>query len=237
MLFLLSKPVAFLGAGIAIVVAVVAQSVAQAAAARALGDRMPASTGRLSLDPRKHLDPFGVVVLLIACITFPKPMPLQEPRFRGGRGRYLAAILAGPFVNLLLAVAGLAALSLVEGGFVPSPAPNLGSSLSLDLFPDSTPAVLLFEFAAVNAGIGVLALFPIPPLVGARILWLYAPRSHGWQTARYKLEEQNFGLGIVVLLLIPLFGGLGLLSRLVFAVSGAFLQGVCALFGVDYFGL
>jgi Zn-dependent protease len=221
---LLRHPDAMLGVALALLVGVVAHSVAQAAAARALGDRMPASTGRLSLDPRRHFDPFGVIVMLLAGVGWNKPVPLQEPRFRGGRNRYLMAILAGPLTNLLLAVAGLAALRLTGADVVPDVSPTL--------VPSGTfPQLLLFLFVVVNTAMGVLTLFPIPPLDGARILWLYAPRSPGWQNARYQLEERNIGLGLCVVLMIPLFGGVGLLMSLVLSISGAFLAPIARAFG------
>ena len=224
MLFLLRDPAACLGMAIALVVAVVGHSLAQAATARAFGDRLPAASGRLNPDPRRHLDPFGVIVMLISGIGWNKPVPLQEPRFRGGRTRYLLAILAGPFANLLLAVAALAALRAVAPPVL----------LSVD--PLTVPGFgfgekLLYELAVVNAAVGVLTLLPIPPLDGARILWLYAPQTPGWRNARYHLEERNVGIAICVVLSLPLFGGSGLLRSLAVAVTSAFLAPVAQALG------
>lgn len=216
MLFLLRHPAALLGAAIALLVGIVVHSLAQAATARALGDRLPAAQGRLNPDPRRHFDPFGIIVMLISAIGWPKPVPLQEPRFRGSRGRYVTAILAGPFANLVLAVLGLVALRFINQGALVDvdPGGNVG-------IPFAT--VLALEFALVNAWIGILTLLPIPPLDGARLLWLYAPQTPGWRNARYQLDERNIGIGIVVLLSLPLFGGEGLLKRLVVSIAGAFL--------------
>lgn len=225
MLYLLRYPSAFLGAAIALVVAVVVHSLAQAATARAFGDRLPLATRRLSPDPRRHLDPFGVIVMVISAIGWNKPVPLSEPRFRGGRTRYVLSILAGPFANLVLAVLGLLGLAL------------LGESVLLSVDPVRNPeeltfaGVLLYEFAVVNAAVGILTLLPIPPLDGARILWLYAPKTAGWRNARYQLEERNIGIGIVVLLSLPLFGGTGLLRSIVIAITGAFLAPLALAFG------
>ncbi|HWL35233.1 MAG TPA: site-2 protease family protein [Frankiaceae bacterium] len=225
MLFLLRYPADLLGVAIALLVGVVLHAVAQAAAARAFGDRLPAANGRLSLDPRRHFEPFGIIVMLISGIGWNKPVPLQEPRFRGGRSRYLMAILAGPLANLVLAVLGLVALRLVAPGELLEAdfGATEGSTLG---------AVLAYRFALVNAAIGVLTLLPIPPLDGARILWLYAPKTHGWQNARYQLEERNIGLGIVVLLSLPLFGGSGLLYRLVLSIGTAFLAPIADALGL-----
>ena len=233
MLFLLRYPAAFLGVGLALLVAVLVHSLAQAATGRAFGDRLPAANGRLNPDPRRHFDPFGVIVMLISAIGWNKPVPLQEPRFRGGRTRYLLAILAGPVANLLVAVVALAALRAVIA------VPVLASVDPIDLASVGPlgPArftfveVLLFEVAAVNAAVGVLTLLPIPPLDGARILWLYAPQTPGWRNARYHLEERNIGIAICVLLSLPLFAGSGLLRGLTVAVSSAFLAPVATALG------
>jgi Zn-dependent protease len=225
-LFLLRSPSLLLGVAIALVVGIVAHCVAQAAAARAFGDRLPAANGRLSLDPRRHVEPFGVIVMLISGIGWNKPVPLQEPRFRGARTRYVLAILAGPFANLVLAVLALVALKLVGTSFLASVNPQA------DLHPPGFAEILLFEFASVNAGIAILTLIPIPPLDGARILWMYAPATHGWRQARYHLEERNIGLGLCVLLMLPLLGGVGLLMRIVVSVSGALLSPIAHALGL-----
>lgn len=225
MLFLLRRPSAFLGVALALLVAVVVHSLAQALTARAFGDRLPVAQGRLNPDPRRHFDPFGVIVMVISAIGWNKAVPLQEPRFRGGRTRYLLAILAGPAANLLVSVLALAALRAV----------TLTPLLSVDPISPweelSFAEVLLFEMAVVNAAVGVLTLLPIPPLDGARIMWLYAPQTPGWRTARYHLEERNIGIAICVLLSLPLFAGSGLLRVLTVAVSSAFLAPVATALG------
>jgi Zn-dependent protease len=224
-LFMLRRPVELLGVALALLVAIVAHCVAQAATAKAFGDRLPLATRRLSLDPRRHFEPFGVVVMLVSGLGWNRPVPLQEPRFRGGRSRYLLAILAGPAANLLLAVLGLAGLRLVGATAIDS----------VDVRALVSPGfleVLLYELTVVNAAIGVLTLFPLPPLDGARILWLYAPSSAAWRNARYQLEERNIGLGICVLLMLPFFGGAGLLLSLVYAVTEAFLAPIAHAFGL-----
>lgn len=226
MLYLLRSPSLLLGVAIALVVGIVAHCVAQAVVGRAFGDRLPAANRRLSADPRRHLEPFGVIVMLISGIGWNKPVPLQEPRFRGARTRYVLALLAGPLANLVLAVLALVALKLVGTSFLASVNPQA------DLHPPGLAEILLFELASVNAGIAVLTLIPIPPLDGARILWAYAPATHGWRQARYHLEERNIGLGICVLLMLPLFRGVGLLMSIVVSVSGAVLAPIAHALGL-----
>jgi Zn-dependent protease len=224
-LFLLDKPAALLGVAVALLVGIVVHSVVQAAVARAFGDRVPVATGRLSPDPRRHVEPFGIIVMLISGIGWNKPVPLQEPRFRGGRTGYVLATLAGPAANLLLALVGLVGLVLVDEAALLTVAPE-------SPVPYGFAGSLLYEFAVINAGIGVLTLLPIPPLDGARLLWLYAPSTQGWRNARYQLEERGFGLAIAVGLMLPIFGNqYGLLMRIVLAVSEAYLGPIARAMG------
>lgn len=227
MLFLLRSPLTLLAIAISLLIAIVAHCVVQAAVARAVGDRMPASAGRLSPDPRRHLEPFGIIAMLISGIGWNKPVPFQEPRFRGSRGRFTIAVLSGPLTNLALAVLGLVAVKLLEE-------PGFAGANVFRTFGEgrSFAELLAFEFASVNAAVGVLTLIPIPPLDGARLLWVYAPRTHGWQQARYHLEERNIGLGICLLLMLPLIAGSGLLLRLTLSISDAFLGPIAEAMGL-----
>jgi len=226
-LFLIRSPETLLAVALALLVAIVAHGVVQTAVARALGDRMPAAAGRLSPDPRRHFEPFGVIAMLLSGIGWNKPVPLQEPRFRGGRTRYVLAVLSGPFTNLVLAVLGLVVLKLLDqGGFA--------STGAFETFGEraSFPTLLAFQFTIVNAAVGMLTLLPIPPLDGARVLWAYAPRTHGWQNARYQLEERNIGIAICLVLLLRLFRVEPLLLRLTFELAAAFLDPIASAMGL-----
>ena len=199
-LFRLESGGALLGILVGFVVGIVLRGLAQAALADRLGDRQPRLAGRLSIDPRRHLDPFGVVGVLIAGVGWGKPVPLDDRRL--GRGRFLAVLAAGPAVHLLLALAAL-----------------VGWRIQLDSGGGGFLSAVLVLFALVNVGCAVLALVPLPPLEGNRVLWALAPRTAGWQRARYYSEEQNYGLAALIVLLLPLFSGVGLVMRLVYAVG------------------
>lgn len=226
MLFLLREPKTLLAVVVSLVVAVVAHGVVQAAVAKAVGDRQPAALGRLSPDPRRHFEPFGIIAALLSGIGWNKPVEFQEPRFRGSRGRFTLAVLSGPLTNILLAAAALGGLAAVGTAF--------GSTELFDSLEDTIPfaELFLYELAIVNAAVGALTLIPLPPLDGARVMWAWAPRSHGWQQARYHLEERNIGLGLCVLLMIPIFGGPGLLLRVTFAIAEAILDPLASAFGL-----
>ena len=211
-LFYLDAGGPLLGIVVGFVVGVVLRGLAQAALADRFGDRQARVAGFLSPDPRRHLDPFGVVGMLIAGVGWGKPVPLDERRL--GRSRFLAVLAAGPVVHVLLALAGFAAWR---------------TQLDADGFLEG----FLLLFALVNAGCAVLSLAPLPPLDGNRVLWALAPRTPGWQRARYYSEEQNYGLAVLIVLLLPLFAGVGLLMRLVHAVGGPLVELLVRLVGIS----
>jgi Zn-dependent protease len=228
-LFLLRHPEYVLGVLIALVVGITLHSVAQAAAAIALGDRMPRATGRLSVDPRKHFEVFGIVGMLLSTIGWNKPVAMQEPRGTFRRGRFTLAILAGPLANLVLATLGLLAFKAAGGDGYALFYPDL-----LGQAPVAMPfaQALAYEFALVNAGVAALSLVPIPPLDGARLLWAYAPQTAFWRNARYQLDERGIGMAICVFLLLPIFRDAGMLLRLALTVGDAFLAPVARAFGL-----
>ena len=207
-LFFLDQPGPLVGVVVGYLIGVVARCVAQAALADRFGDRQARVAGRLSVDPRRHVDPFGVVALLIAGVGWPKPVPFDERRL--GRARFLGTLAVGPLVHVLLALVALLALRAVLAA-----GPESGTGFA---------AGALLYFTLVNVGCAVLALVPLPPLEGNRALWSLAPRSAGWQRARYYSEEQNYGLAVLVVLLLPIFSGVGLLMRVVHAVGRPVLR-------------
>ncbi len=211
-LFFLDSGSALLGILLGFGVGVVLHAVVQAALADRFGDREARVAGRLSVDPRRHLDAFGVVGVLIAGAGWGKPVPFDARRL--GRGRYLAVLAVGPLTQALLALAAFAGLRAVPDGA-------------------AFLARLLLFAGLVNAACAVLCLTPLPPLEGNRALWLLAPRSPGWGKARYYSEEQNYGLAALIALLLPLFGGVGLLMRLVYAIGAPLVDLLLRLVGID----
>ncbi|MDP9341509.1 MAG: site-2 protease family protein [Actinomycetota bacterium] len=146
---------------VALVPSLALREFARAAAAERLGDPTPRRFGRRTLNPRPHFDPFGsgilpglLLILLAAKVQLPvfayaKPMPLNPGNLRNPPRDTVLISLAGPLVNLLLAVATSLAFRVVSTG-------DLG----------------LFLVAAlrINVVLFVFNLMPIPGLDGARIL-------------------------------------------------------------------
>ena len=207
-----------------VLIAVTFHEAAHGFAARAFGDNTAYLLGRVSLNPLKHIDPFGTVLLpgmlLLAHSPFlfgyAKPVPVNFNALRHPRLGMACVAAAGPMTNLALAF--VAALSFHFVNYLP---PSAAQFVALNL----KNAVI------VNAVLAVFNLFPIPPLDGGRIAVAVLPRFLGRPLAR--LEPLGMVLLVALLFLVPLLGpqiGYNLnfaseaLSRATQAVIGAILQ-------------
>ncbi|MCA1822971.1 MAG: hypothetical protein ABR520_00190 [Mycobacteriales bacterium] len=218
MLFELDNLPVFVGFGLGFVLGVVAHALAQALMADATGDRRPRLARRRTPDLRRHVDAFGLVAMLVAGLGWGRPVELTESRRGRARTRYLLVLLAGPLAHLGIGLIFLAAAH--AAGFSATTASGAWAPTAL-----AAAGVL-------NVWLAVLQLVPLPPLDGARMMWVLAPSTLGWQRARYYLEEQNYGVGAVLLLLLPIFGGRGMLYRLVVAVAQPVVDSAFRILGV-----
>jgi len=172
-----------------LVVAVMLHEVAHGLAALACGDPTAKERGRLSLNPLRHIDPVGTLLLpgLLALagssviFGWAKPVPVDLGRTRNPRQALWLTAVAGPATNLLLAALAAAALQALAA--FGAPAPWL--------------AHLLVAAVLVNLVLLVFNLLPVPPLDGSRVVAALLPRA--W-AARY-LEVGRYGFLILFLLL------------------------------------
>ncbi|ADY25610.1 peptidase M50 [Deinococcus proteolyticus MRP] len=153
-----TDPVAFVITALALMMALAFHEFAHAWTADRFGDPTPRSQGRVTLNPLKHLDPFGTLLLLLAGFGFAKPVMVNMSRLGRWQNFWVAA--AGPLSNILLAV--LAGLVL---RFLP---PELFFGANLQEL--TTLGQVLLVFFSLNVGLAVFNLLPIPMLDGSRIL-------------------------------------------------------------------
>jgi Zn-dependent protease len=204
-LYALGQPVDFVLLLISFVTAVTVHGWAQAGAAHRAGDSTPGQEGRLKPDPRRQVDPFGAVAGAIAGIGWSRQV---VPGGRQPRGRLVGVLLAGTLANLLVGAASLAAFRAAGG------TASGGSTLVLQRGVADGDLLLLalYLFGLMNVFVAALSLVPLPPLPGGSLLFALAPQTRGWQSARYRLVDQNIGVAVLLaLLLIPLGGPQALL--------------------------
>ncbi len=158
-----------------------------------LGDPTPKWQGRLTLNPLKHLDPIGTLLVFIAHVGWAKPVVWNPALLRVPRrqGTILVAA-AGPLANLLLSIAGAFLLHLFYpllqmfpyawGGFIPG------------------PVQFFITFVVFNVILFVFNLIPLPPLDGFAVLSNLAPSS--WYPAIEALQRYGMLL-LIVLLFMP----------------------------------
>lgn len=172
---------------------------AHAFVAYRLGDDTAALHGRLTLNPLAHLDPMGIITLVLFGYGWGKPVPVSPYRLRGNMRASRALVsIAGPFSNLVLAM--LAAIPFRMGW------------LDLDIGGRSLISLpnILFTFILINLGLMLFNLIPFPPLDGSRILAWLLPRQ--WADIMDQLERYG-GFGLLMILF--LLSRSGILSRVI----------------------
>ena len=162
-------------------------------AAYALGDPTAKSRHRLSLNPLRHIDWFGLAMMFIAGFGWAKPVPVNPLYFKKPKQGMALTALAGPISNLLLA----ALLMLCSKGIY--------------LYAEYTPfwATLfnfcLYEAAPLSTGLGLFNLLPIPPLDGSKVAAVLLPDTWYLKLMRY----ERYGMIFLLLLSwLGLTGGL-----------------------------
>lgn len=132
-----------------------------------LGDNTAKYQGRLSLNPLRHIDPLGTLVLLITgCFGWAKPVPIDSSNFKNVRLATALTALAGPTSNLIAALLG---------GFLFNAIRLFSGSINIDFY---NLIVLFFYFYIyANVGLAIFNLLPISPLDGSMILSSLLPKN------------------------------------------------------------
>lgn len=173
------------------------------------GDDTAKWYGRLTLNPLKHLDVWGSVMILVAGIGYAKPVPVNSRNFRNYKRDMILVALAGPLSNFLMAVLAVG-IFRVSSLFVT----NFDTLFWLWY-------ILIGIVASINVSLMVFNLLPIPPLDGSRLWSTLLPGR--WA---YTLEQYSHHITIGVLLLVftgVLDGPLNLMQNAVVSLIGTLM--------------
>lgn len=181
---------------IPLVFAIVLHEISHGWVANAFGDPTAKELGRLSPNPIRHVDPVGTVLLpLVLAVSgapvfgWAKPVPVIAKRMRNPRVHMMLVALAGPGMNLALAVIGAFALALVAG-MVDQPPGGAGRFLLANLT----------NFVVINVFLAIFNLLPVPPFDGGHVVEGLLPRP----LAKKWRKMGRYALLILILLLLVL---------------------------------
>ena len=156
-------------------------------AALALGDPTARRMGRLSLNPLKHVDLGGLLMLMIAKVGWAKPVPVDARRFQNPRLGMAIVSIAGPLSNVLLS-------AIAAAGYT--------ASMFYAIYLEQAWLEWLGEFFYyvfyISAGLAVFNLLPVPPLDGSKVLAVVLPKEQYWKLMRY----ERYGMYALMVLLL-----------------------------------
>ncbi len=190
---------------IALVIAITIHEFAHAWTSDRLGDPTPRLEGRLTLNPLAHLDPLGTILLIIARFGWGKPVRFDPFNLRHPRRDSAIISIAGPASNILLAATCSLLLNLLLG---------------LQTYSFSYSFIQLFIYFIIallqsliiyNVILAVFNLLPIHPLDGFKIVAGVLPEEHARQWA----ELEGYGMMFLIILILPLSGGVSAISRII----------------------
>jgi len=164
-----------------------------------LGDPTAKNAGRLSLNPLKHLDPLGTLMLLLAFFGWAKPVPINPMYYKNRRRGVVLVSIAGPLSNILVALVCAIPVIYLEakyGGYS---------------FKNFSINAVIYNFCLVlyiiNINLAVFNIIPVPPLDGSKILGAILPPRQYFRLLQY----ENY-IGLIFLIIVFVFPGI--LSRI-----------------------
>ena len=207
----------------AILIAITFHEYAHAFVADKLGDDTPRKQGRLTLNPLKHIDLYGMALLLFVGFGWGKPVETNPNNFKRTislkKGNALVS-LAGPVMNFILAILFSIILALyLRFGFIFVMTNPVGNTLAL----------IIRYTIIINVGLGVFNLIPLPPLDGSKILVALLPeKARAW----YINNERWLYIVFIVIwitpiasmIISPIIGGINnVLLQLIYTIAGKIL--------------
>lgn len=170
-----------------------------------LGDHTARNAGRLTLNPLKHIDPMGLLSMLLIGVGWAKPVPVDTRYYKNQKRGMALSALAGPVSNLLLGFY----FTILDRAFV-----DFYNGVLSAKMPDLAAALygaangfeqILFYLVVININLAIFNLLPIPPLDGSRIFGIVLPDKIYFGVMKY---ERFIMFGVLALMWLGAFSGI-----------------------------
>ena len=202
---------------LALIVAVMTHEISHGYVALLCGDTTARDAGRLSLNPIRHVDPIGTVILPLMLIIsnapflfgWAKPVPVNLARTRNPREAMWLTAIAGPASNMIQALIGVAIY-------------HFAARTGFGLLPDAAVVYMALgahAYIVVNVVLMTFNMIPVPPLDGSRVLTALLPK----ELAAPYMRLESIGFIIIILLI-----NFNVTDKLIFGVLNGFMR----LFGI-----
>ncbi len=186
-----------------ILIALTFHEFAHGLVAYAMGDSTAKDAGRLTLDPLKHIDPLGFIMLILVRFGWAKPVPINENNFRNKNLGLFFVSIAGISANILLALIF-----------------HLIAYFTEDAVNLTGYSQVMSNIVMINIMIAAFNLLPVPPLDGSKIIYSFLPQK--WRYNFYKYESY----GSIILIILLITGGVRVFLSPVISLIISFLNSV-----------
>jgi Zn-dependent protease len=210
----------------ALLIAIPVHEMGHAAAAYFLGDKSVRYFGYFSIDPRRFLDPLGVIAVFIALVGWGRKVPVQPNRIRTPQQQVLFE-LGGPAANLVVAIAFGIVLRILA---------RLGIYAAIDLSPADLIAAAVYVIVFLNLSLFAFQLLPIPGLDGWNIIEAIFRRRNPRFFFDVSVRKREIWAGcVIVLLLFQFLQGYNLLNVVMtpfYEPASLISMGSCGGYGI-----
>ena len=165
-----------------------------------MGDRTAYNLGRVTLNPAKHLDPAGTIVMLLVGFGWAKPVPINARNFKNPKWGMALTAIAGPLSNMLLGAIGAIAAGTIFY-FTKIIIPVYASQITDFAYYDALCSVLedlATYFGLINFIYAFFNLIPLPPFDGSRFFFTFLPAKWYFGIMKY---ERYIMIGLLILLM------------------------------------
>ena len=195
-----------------------------------LGDNTAKNMGRLTLNPIKHIDPIGLLMMLMIGFGWAKPVPVDMRNFKYPKWGMAFTAFAGPASNIILAV-----LIMFILGLIATPLGILIYPATGQMFFTSEAGMMAVTIISItiflNIALAVFNMLPIPPLDGSKVLFSLLPDKAYYQVLKY----ERFGMILLLVIMTSqLFFNIDIFSGTVVRFARAIESGFGIFFDAGF---